>query len=78
MDIYSSFVQECKDAFENGWDTLLWRRAGGHSPSCIVDGFVYNYTKRRNLQTHLFTRMMLANTLVYKEKFQTTFFTRFK
>lgn len=52
--------------------------AGGHSPSCIVDGFVYNYTKRRNLQTHLFTRMMLANTLVYKEKFQTTFFTRFK
>lgn len=53
-------------------------RAGGRSLSWIVDGFVYNYTKRRNLQTHLFTRMMLANTLVYKEKFQTTFFTRFK
>lgn len=29
-------------------------KAGGHSLSFIVDGFVYNCTKRRNLQTHLF------------------------
>lgn len=79
VDIYSSFVQECKDAFENGWDRPLWRESWRLQPllqSMALFTILLRGDKLADSPT--VTPTMLANTLVYKEKFQTTFFTRFK